>query len=130
MHPLDRREDDTEVRAARSKIARVSWAADQPRQQGPKGLWEVCESRNVAEREGLLYDPIYFCAEWRARVLADLGPSSTTRGIRRVGHRVFMLVARKPETRRVEYLAAGQWRGKSSPVGRVGRPELGRRRAR
>jgi hypothetical protein len=44
---LDRREDDREVREARSKIGRVGWAADQLRQQGPKGFWERREPRNI-----------------------------------------------------------------------------------
>lgn len=44
---LDRREDDPEVRAARSAIGRVGWAAEQLRQQNPKGFWEAREPRNV-----------------------------------------------------------------------------------
>ncbi|MGD0250369.1 MAG: hypothetical protein ABSB97_05735, partial [Thermoplasmata archaeon] len=36
---LGLKETDPEVRSTRSRIARVGWAYDQLRRQGPKGFW-------------------------------------------------------------------------------------------
>ena len=89
VHLLDRREDDPEVREARSKIGRVGWAADQLRRQGPKGFWERREPRNVSEWVDFLYFPPYQSTNWRALVLADLGLDSTDPRIRRIAELLF-----------------------------------------
>lgn len=86
---LDRREDDPEVREARSKIGRVGWAADQLREQGPKGFWERREPRNVSEWVNFLYFPTYLATNWRALVLADLGLESTDPRIRKIADLIF-----------------------------------------
>ncbi|HTP55327.1 MAG TPA: hypothetical protein VML53_01495, partial [Thermoplasmata archaeon] len=56
---LDRPETDPEVRSARSKIARVGWAADQLKAQGPKGFWERREPKDMKEWVDFLYYPKY-----------------------------------------------------------------------
>ena len=86
---LDRREDDPEVREARSRIGRVGWAADQLRQQGPKGFWERREPRGVSEWVDFLYFPPFLTTNWRALVLADLGLDSTDPRIRKIADRIF-----------------------------------------
>ena len=86
---LDRREDDPEVREARSKIGRVGWAADQLRQQGPKGFWERREPRTVSEWVNFLYFPPFLSTNWRALVLADFGLDSTDPRIRKIADLMF-----------------------------------------
>lgn len=86
---LDRAPTDPEVRAARSSIARVGWARDQLRQQGPKGFWESREPKNVAEWVDFLYHPPFRSTNWRALVLAELGLDSTTPGVRKVAELIF-----------------------------------------
>jgi len=86
---LDRREDDPEVRSARSRMGRVGWAADQLHQQGPKGFWERREPRNVGEWVNFLYFPKYLATNWRALVLADFGLDSTDPRIRKVADLIF-----------------------------------------
>lgn len=86
---LDRREDDPEVREARSKIGRVGWAANQLRQQGPKGFWERHEPRNIPEWFDFLYFPPFLSTNWRALVLADLGLDSTDPRIRKIADLMF-----------------------------------------
>jgi hypothetical protein len=86
---LDRREDDPDVRQARSRIGRVGWAADQLRRQGPKGFWEAREPRNVSEWVDFLYYPKYLSTNWRALVLSDLGLDSTDPRIRKIADLFF-----------------------------------------
>jgi hypothetical protein len=86
---LDRKEDDPEVREARSKIGHVGWAADQLRQQGPKGFWERREPRNIPEWVNFLRLPMYHSTNWRALVLADLGIDSTDPRIRKIADLIF-----------------------------------------
>lgn len=86
---LDRSEADPEVRTARSRIGRVGWAADQLRQQGPKGFWERREPRNVSEWVNFLYFPTYLATNWRALVLADLGLDSADPRIRKLAGVIF-----------------------------------------
>lgn len=86
---LDRKEADPEVREARSKIGRIGWAADQLREQGPKGFWEPREPRNVSEWVNFLYFPTYLATNWRALVLADLGLDSTDPRVRKVADLIF-----------------------------------------
>ncbi|HYA57663.1 MAG TPA: hypothetical protein VEH57_04265 [Thermoplasmata archaeon] len=86
---LGRREDDPEVKEARSKIGLVGWAADQLRQQKPKGFWESREPRNVSEYVDFLYFPPYHATNWRALVLAELGLDSTDPRIRKIAELMF-----------------------------------------
>jgi hypothetical protein len=89
LNLLDRREDDREVRDARSKIGRVGWAADQLRQQGPQGFWERRGPRNVSEWVEFLYNPPFGSTNWRALVLADFGLDSTDPRIRKIADLIF-----------------------------------------
>ena len=86
---LGRKEDDSEVREARSKIGRIGWAAEQLRDQGPKGFWERREPRNVSEWVNFLYFPTYRATNWRALVLADLGLDSTDPRVRKIADVIF-----------------------------------------
>lgn len=86
---LDRKENDPEVREARSKIGRVGWAADQLRAQGSKGFWEHREPRNVKEWVDFLYFPPYRSTNWRALVLADLGLDATDPRVRKIADLLF-----------------------------------------
>ncbi|HTS33842.1 MAG TPA: hypothetical protein VMI55_07920 [Thermoplasmata archaeon] len=86
---LGRRLDDPEVKAARSRIARVGWAADQLRQQGPEGFWERRGPKNVSEYVDFLYFPPYLSTNWRALVLAEFGLDSTTPQVRKVADLMF-----------------------------------------
>ena len=86
---LDRKDTDSEVRLARSRIGRVGWAADQLRLQGPKGFWEPREPKNLKEWIDFLYYPKYGSTNWRALILADFGLDTTTPGIRKVADVLF-----------------------------------------
>jgi hypothetical protein len=89
LNLLDCKEDDPEVMEARSSIGRVGWAADQLRQQGPRGFWEPHEPRNVPEWVDFLYSPPFISTNWRALVLADLGLDSTDPRVRRIADLMF-----------------------------------------
>jgi hypothetical protein len=86
---LGRKESDPEVRTARSRIARVGWAADQLRQQGPKGFWERREPKNIPEWVNFLYFPTYTATNWRALVLSDLGLDASTPQIKKIAELIF-----------------------------------------
>jgi hypothetical protein len=86
---LDRKESDAEVRLARSKIARVGWARDQLRLQGPKGFWEAHDPRNVKEWIDFLYFPVFRATNWRALVLSDLGLDATNPKIKKIADLLF-----------------------------------------
>jgi hypothetical protein len=86
---LGRKEDDPEVRSTRSKIARVGWAADQLRQQGPKGFWEPREPKDIDEWVDFLYFPYYTATNWRALVLSDLGLTSTNPKVKKLAELLF-----------------------------------------
>ncbi|MGB6501225.1 MAG: hypothetical protein WBG19_07495 [Thermoplasmata archaeon] len=86
---LGRAKGDPDVTAARSRIARVGWAADQLRAQGPKGFWEAHEPKNVKEWIDFLYFPAYLATNWRALLLSDLGLDATHPGIKRVADLIF-----------------------------------------
>jgi hypothetical protein len=86
---LDRSESDPEVRNARSKIARIGWAHDQLRRQGPKGFWERREPKNVREWVDFLYFPYYTATNWRALVLSDFGLDSSTPQIKKLAEVIF-----------------------------------------
>ena len=86
---LDRPESDPEARSARARIARVGWAADQLKAQGPKGFWESREPKNLKEWIDFLYYPKYLGTNWRALVLSDLGPDPSTPGIQKLANLLF-----------------------------------------
>ena len=86
---LGRKEDDPEVRKARSRIPRVGWAKDLLRLQKPKGFWEPHEPRNIREWLNFLFFPAYGATVWRAIVLSDLGLNSTDPRIRRIADLFF-----------------------------------------
>ena len=81
---LGRREDDSEVRRARSRIPRIGWAADMLRLQKPEGYWEPHEPGTVREWLDFLYFPVYVATTWRAIVLSDLGLTSADPRIRKI----------------------------------------------
>jgi hypothetical protein len=86
---LGREDDDPEVRAARSRIARVGWANDQLRKQGTKGFWEAHEPRNVSEWVDFLYFPPFLSTNWRALVLSDFGLDATNPRIKKIADLIF-----------------------------------------
>lgn len=86
---LDRPTTDPEVRSARSRIARVGWAYDLLRQQGPKGFWEPREPKNLKEWIDFLYYPKYSSTNWKALVLSDLALVASTPGVRKVADVLF-----------------------------------------
>ncbi len=86
---LGRREDDPDVRAARSRIARVGWAHDMLRLQKPAGYWERREPKSLKEWFSFLYFPEYRTTIWRAVVLADLGMTSADPRIRKLAELIF-----------------------------------------
>jgi hypothetical protein len=86
---LGRKENDPEVRRTRSRIARVGWAHDQLRQQGPKGFWEPREPKNVSEWVNFLYFPYYTATNWRALVLSELGLDATNPQIKKLADLLF-----------------------------------------
>jgi hypothetical protein len=86
---LGRKEDDPEVRSARSRIARVGWAYDQLRAQGPKGFWEAHEPRNVGEWVEFLYNPPFLSTNWRALVLSDFGLDATNPRVKKLANLIF-----------------------------------------
>jgi hypothetical protein len=86
---LGRKPDDPEVRRALSRIARVGWANDLLRTQGPKGFWESREPKNVKEWVDFLYHPPFRSTNWKALVLSDLGLDATDLRIRKVADLLF-----------------------------------------
>ena len=86
---LDRKETDPEVRAARARIARVGWAADQLSRQGPEGFWEPRAPKNVGEWVNFLYFPYYTATNWRALVLSDLGLDASNPRIKKLAELLF-----------------------------------------
>jgi hypothetical protein len=86
---LGRKESDREVRSTRSKIARVGWAYDQLRRQGPKGFWEAHEPKNVGEWVNFLYFPVFGATNWRALVLSDFGLDATNPRIKKIADLLF-----------------------------------------
>jgi hypothetical protein len=86
---LDRKETDPEVRSTRSRIARVGWAYDQLRRQGPKGFWEPHGPRNLAQWVDFLYYPTYLATNWRALVLSDLGLDASNPRIKKLAEVLF-----------------------------------------
>jgi len=85
----ERGEDDPEVRATRSQIPKVGWAADLLRAQGPKGFWEAREPKNIGEWINFLYFPYYDATNWKALVLSDLGLDSSTPGVKKLAEVLF-----------------------------------------
>jgi hypothetical protein len=86
---LGRKDSDAEVRITRSKIARVGWAYDQLRLQGPKGFWEAHEPRNLKEWIDFLYIPVFGGTNWRALVLSDFGLDATNPQIKKIADLLF-----------------------------------------
>ncbi len=86
---LGRRDDDSDVRAARAQISRVGWAHDMLQQQRPAGFWERRAPKTLREWFSFLYFPEYRTTIWRAIVLADLGLTSSHPRIRRLAERIF-----------------------------------------
>jgi hypothetical protein len=86
---LGRKESDAIVRSTRSRIARVGWAYDQLRMQGPKGFWEPKGPTNLKGWIDFLYHPKYLSTNWRALVLADLGLTAADPRIKRIADLVF-----------------------------------------
>ena len=86
---LGRKQDDPEVKAAYSTIARAGWAHDLLRTQKPKGYWEAHEPRTVREWVNFLRFPVFGSSIWKGIVLSDLGLTATDPRIRRLADRIF-----------------------------------------
>ncbi len=70
---LGRKASDPEVRAARTRIPRVGWAADILARRDPQGWWV---------RERSLYTPKYISTNWNLLALADLGLTRADAAVR------------------------------------------------
>jgi hypothetical protein len=86
---LGRKEDEPEVRSARSKIARVGWASDQLRKQGSKGFWEPHEPKNLREWIEFLYLRPFLSTNWRALILSDFGLDAIDPRIKKIADLIF-----------------------------------------
>jgi hypothetical protein len=86
---MGRRADDPDVRATRKRLGRVGWAADQLREQGPKGFWEKREPKTIKEWVDFLYFPTYRSTIWRALVISDLGLDASDARVRRIADLMF-----------------------------------------
>ena len=86
---LGRRNDDPEVRTARSRLAHVGWAYDQLREQGSKGFWEPREPKSVREWVEFLYFPPFRSTNWRALVLSDFGLDATNPRVKKIADLIF-----------------------------------------
>lgn len=86
---LGRGENDPDVRLARSRIARVGWAREQLRGQGPKGFWESHAPKDVKEWIDFLYFPPFLATNWRALVLSDLGLNASDPRIKKIADLIF-----------------------------------------
>lgn len=89
MDLLDRRIDDHDVVAARSRIPRIGWAADRLRTQGPDGYWERRPPKNVKEWVDFMYYPKYGSTNWIALALSDMGLDKSNHGIRKLAGAFF-----------------------------------------
>jgi hypothetical protein len=92
---LGRKGDDPEVRSARTRIARVGWAKDQLRTQGPRGFWEAREPKNLKQWIDFLYFPYFLGTNWRALVLSDLGLDATEPRIKKIADLIFEFKLRR-----------------------------------
>ncbi len=86
---LGRREDDPEVRRARSRIPRIGWAAQLLSRQKPKGYWEPREPTNFRGWARFLQFPQFGSTMWPALVLSDLGLTSRDPRIRKTAELIF-----------------------------------------
>jgi hypothetical protein len=92
---LGRKENDSEVREAYSRISRKGWAKDILKLQKAGGYWERREPEEPTPRTKLfewldfLYWPKYVSTNWRALVLSDLGLTSKDRRIGKVADLFF-----------------------------------------
>ncbi len=86
---LGRREEDPEVRRARSRIPKVGWAAQLLRRQKPKGHWEAREPTDLRGWTRFLQFPQFRSTMWPALVLADLGLTAREPRIRRTAELLF-----------------------------------------
>ena len=77
---LERKERDSEVKEAFSKIPKKGWAKDILSLQKPGGYWES---------EKNLYRPKYTATNWRAIVLSDLGLTAKHARIKRMANQFF-----------------------------------------
>lgn len=89
MDILGRSPDDTDVRAARSKIPKMGWAHDLLAAQKPGGYWEAHEPRTVREWVNFLRFPLYRSSIWHGIVLSDLGLTKSDPRVHRFADRVF-----------------------------------------
>jgi hypothetical protein len=82
---LGRKENDSEVRDAHSKIHRKGWAREILGLQKPGGFWEEAEPswrKDIMGWIEFLYRPKFVATNWRALVLADLGLTSKDKRIK------------------------------------------------
>jgi hypothetical protein len=86
---LDESDSAPVVRAARSRIPRVGWAAEILRQQKPEGFWEPRPPRGVRGWLQFLQFPQYRSTLLYALALSDLGMTSADRRIRRAAEQIF-----------------------------------------
>jgi hypothetical protein len=85
----ERRENDEDVRRARSNVGRVGWARDLLATQKAKGFWEAHEPKTLREYVNFLRFPAFQSSVWKGLVLADLGLTSGDPRVRRFADLVF-----------------------------------------
>ena len=86
---LGRKENDPEVRRARSRIPRDGWAAQLLSRQKPKGYWEPREPTDIRGWTRFLQFPQFGSTMWPAMVLADLGLTAREPRIRKTAELFF-----------------------------------------
>ena len=86
---LDRKQDDPQVKSARSRIPRVGWAAEQLHQLGSKGFWESHAPKSLKDWINFTYYPKYSSTNWRALALSDMGLDSSNPRIRKIADLIF-----------------------------------------
>ncbi len=89
---LDRKDNDSIVREAYSKIPRRGWAKEILKLQKPEGYWEAGKpswSKDILGWIEFLYRPKFIATNWRALVLADLGLTSKNKRIKKIADLFF-----------------------------------------
>ncbi|HXW38023.1 MAG TPA: hypothetical protein VEJ36_09030 [Nitrososphaerales archaeon] len=77
-----KRENDSEVKEAKSALTSMGWAAAILKEQKPNGMWQ-------SRPKGSLYGPKYVATNWRAIVLSDLGLDREDARIRKTAELFF-----------------------------------------
>jgi Prenyltransferase and squalene oxidase repeat len=89
---LGRKDDDPDVREARTAIPWKGWAKDILQAQKPEGHWEPkvpSWDKETLDWLEFMYRPFYTASNWRALILSDLGLTSKEPGVKKVAELFF-----------------------------------------